>query len=120
MYFVIDYENVNYEGADKDYKALLDYWKPRLQVQNQLVLCKSLAKAINSICGEGKRKNLVKERMCVLDLMSEFAKYEERKSIVDSIPGAELVIFSGEKHESYIVHSQRIAEVIIEKCVDLR
>ncbi len=67
-------------SEDKDYKALIDYWRPRLQVQNQFVLCKSLAKAINSICGEGKRKKLVKERMRVLDLKSEFAKYEERKS----------------------------------------
>lgn len=66
-------------SADKDYKALLDCWKPRLQVQNQFVLCKSLAKAINSICGEGKSKKLVKERMRVLDIKMEFAKYEERK-----------------------------------------
>lgn len=94
-------------SADKDYKALLDYWKPRLQVQNQLVLCKSLAKAINSICGEGKRKNLVKERMCVLDLMSEFAKYEERKSIVDRISK----LFSGTDYENLI--SQIVDMVIL-------
>ncbi len=68
-------------SEDKDYKALIDYWRPRLQVQNQFVLCKSLAKAINSICGEGKRKKLVKERMRALDLKAEFDKYEERKSV---------------------------------------
>lgn len=50
----------------------------------------------------------------------DMIQQKHMKYVADSIPGAELVIFSGEKHESYIVHSQRIAEVIIEKCVDLR
>ena len=50
----------------------------------------------------------------------DMIQQKHMKYVADSIPGAELVIFSGEKHESYIVHSQRIAEVIIEECVDLR
>lgn len=36
--------------------------------------------------------------------------------IADSIPGAKLTIFDGEKHGSYIIHSQKIAEVILEVC----
>lgn len=93
-------------SADKDYKALIDYWKPRLKVQNQFVLCKSLAKAINSICGEGKRKNLVKERMCVLDLVAECAKYEERKSIANRITK----LFLGTDYENSI---SQIVDMVI-------
>jgi len=48
----------------------------------------------------------------------DMIRQKHMKYIADSIPGAELLIFSGEKHESYIVHSQKIAEVIIEKCVE--
>ncbi len=36
--------------------------------------------------------------------------------IADCIPGAELKILDGEKHGSYIIHSRRIAEVILEIC----
>lgn len=48
----------------------------------------------------------------------DMIRQKHMKYIADCIPGAELLIFSGEKHESYIVHSQKIAEVIIEKCVE--
>lgn len=72
-------------SADKDYRSVLDYWKPRLSVPNQLVRCKTLAKAIRFINGEGIRKKYVNERMSVLDLQTEFAKYEERKRIVTGI-----------------------------------
>lgn len=36
--------------------------------------------------------------------------------IADCIHGAELKILDGEKHGSYIIHSRRIAEVILEIC----
>ncbi len=45
--------------------------------------------------------------MCVLDLMSEFAKYEERKSIVDRISK----LFSGTDYENLI--SQIVDMVIL-------
>lgn len=85
-------------SADKDYRSVLDYWKPRLSVHNQLVRCKTLAKAINFINGEGIRKKLVNERMSVLDLQTEFAKYEERKRIVTGITD----LFSDTDYENLI------------------
>lgn len=85
-------------SADKDYRSVLDYWKPRLSVHNQLVRCKTLAKAINFINGEGIRKKLVNERMSILDLQTEFAKYEERKRIVNGIKE----LFSGTDYENLI------------------
>lgn len=36
--------------------------------------------------------------------------------IAECIPGAEFKILDGEKHGSYIIHSKRIAEVILEIC----
>ena len=85
-------------SADKDYRSVLDYWKPRLSVHNQLVRCKTLAKAINFINGEGIRKKLVNEKMSILDLQTEFAKYEERKRIVTGIKE----LFSGTDYENLI------------------
>ena len=38
--------------------------------------------------------------------------------IADCIPGAKLKILDGEKHGSYIIHSQRIAELILEICAN--
>ncbi len=36
--------------------------------------------------------------------------------VAECIPGAKLKILDGEKHGSYIIHSRRIAEVILENC----
>jgi len=85
-------------SADKDYRSVLDYWKPRLSVPNQLVRCKTLAKAINFVNGEGARKILVNERMKILDLQTEFGRYEERKRIVTGITD----LFSGTDYENLI------------------
>lgn len=92
-------------SADKDYQSVLDYWKPRL-VHNQLVRCKSLAKAIGAIHGESGRKQLFHVRMSVLDLQTEFAKYEERKRILTGITD----LFSGTDYENLI---SQIVDMII-------
>lgn len=85
-------------SADKDYRSVIDYWKPRLSVPNQLVRCKTLAKAISHVNGEGARKGLVNEKMRILDLETEFGRYEERKRIVAGITD----LFSGTDYESLI------------------
>ena len=36
--------------------------------------------------------------------------------IADCIPGGKLIVLDGEKHGSYIIHSAKIAEVILEIC----
>lgn len=93
-------------SADNGFQSVLDYWKPRLSVHNQLVRCKTLAKAISFISGESLRKKLVKEKMCVLDLQTEFAKYEERKRIMTRITD----LFSGTDYEKFIV---QIVDLVI-------
>lgn len=93
-------------SADKDYRSVLDYWKPRLSVPNQLVRCKTLVKAINFVNGEGVRKGLVNERMKILDLQTEFGRYEERKRIVAGITD----LFSGTDYENLIF---QIVEMVI-------
>ena len=78
-------------SADRDYRSVLDYWTPRLSVPRQLVRCKTLAKAISHVNGEGARKVLVNERMKILDLQTEYGRYEERKRIANEIT----VLFAG-------------------------
>ncbi len=41
---------------------------------------------------------------------------EETRHIADAIPGAELQILEDENHGSYIVHSEKIAKLIIDYC----
>ena len=43
-------------------------------------------------------------------------RQKHMKEVADSIPGAKLMIFDGEKHGSYIIHSPKIAEIILEIC----
>jgi len=93
-------------SADKDYRSVLDYWKPRLSVPNQLVRCKTLAKAINFVNGEGARKILVNKRMKILDLQTEFGRHEERKRIVTGITD----LFSGTDYENFI---SQIVDLVI-------
>ena len=69
-------------SADKDYQSVIEYWRPRLEAPNQLIRTKTIAKAISSVNGEAARKKIVNERMKVLDLQSEYAKYEERNRII--------------------------------------
>ena len=93
-------------SADKDYRSVLDYWTPRLSVPNQLVRCKTLAKAISHVNGEGARKTLVNERMKILDLQTEYGRYEERKRIVNEIT----VLFAGTDYEALI---SQIVDMVI-------
>lgn len=74
-------------SADKDHQAVIDYWKPRLPVQNQLVRAKTIASAIKLVYGEGARKMIVNDRMKTLDLESEYARYEERRKLVSVLEG---------------------------------
>ena len=46
----------------------------------------------------------------------DMIEQKHMKYVTDSIPGGKLTIFNGEKHGSYIIHSQKIAEVILELC----
>ena len=40
----------------------------------------------------------------------------DTRFIAASIPGASLKILEGEDHDSYIVHSTKVAELILEYC----
>lgn len=93
-------------SADNGYQSVLDYWKPRLPIHNQLVRCRTLAKAISYVNGESVRKKLVNERMKVLDLQMEFVKYEERKRIATGIRD----LFSGTDYENLI---SQIVDIVI-------
>ena len=72
-------------SADNGFQAVLDYWRPRLKVQNQLVKSKSIAKSLICLNGEGARKLLVNENMAALELQTVYAKYEERNRIVAGV-----------------------------------
>lgn len=85
-------------SADNGFASVLDYWKPRLKVHNQLVRCRTVAKAISYACGESVRKKLVDTSMCILDLQTEFAKYEERNRIVNMLED----ILGDTEYERYI------------------
>lgn len=93
-------------SMDKDYRSVLDYWSPRLSVQNQLVCCKTMAKAISQVNGEGVRKKLVNEKMKILDLQTEYGKYEELHKIVNSVRD----MFAGTDYENLI---QQIVDVVL-------
>ena len=77
-----------------------------MPVQNQLVKCKTLAKALICVNGEGTRKLLVNENMGVLELQTVFAKHEERKRIVAGITD----IFTGTEYETLI---SQIVDMVI-------
>lgn len=93
-------------SADNGFQAVLDYWRPRLPVENQLVKCKTLAKALICVNGEKSRKVLVNENMGVLELPVVFAKYKERKRIVAGITD----IFVGTEYENLI---SQIVDIVI-------
>ncbi len=93
-------------SADNGFQAVLDYWRPRLPVQNQLVKCKTIAKSILCVNGEGTRKILVTENMSVLELHTMFAKYEERNRIVAEITD----VFADTKYETQIL---QIVDMVI-------
>ena len=41
---------------------------------------------------------------------------KETRHIAETVPNAELNILKGESHGSYIIHSEKIANLIIESC----
>lgn len=85
-------------SGDKGYQSVIDYWKPRLLVPNQLVRAKTIAKAIKMVNGEGKRKVIINDKMKLLNLQLEYAKYEERKRIVIALNMA----FANTEYESLL------------------
>ncbi len=93
-------------SGDNGFQAVLDYWRPRLSVQNQLVKCKTLARALICVNGEGIRKKLVNENLGVLELQTVFAKQEERKRILNGITD----LFTGTEYETLI---SEIANMVI-------
>ena len=93
-------------SADNGFQAVLDYWRPRLKVQNQLVKSKSIAKSLICVNGEGARKLLVNENMGVLELQTVYAKYEERNRIVAGVTD----LFMGTDYEPLI---SQIADIVI-------
>lgn len=95
-------------SADNGFASVLDYWQARLIVHNQLVRSRTIAKAISFICGEDVRKKLVNERLSVLNLQTEFAKYEERNRIVKMLEE----MLGDTEYERYIPN---IANMLIEK-----
>lgn len=46
----------------------------------------------------------------------DMIRQKHMQEIAENIPGAKLTIFPGEKHGSYIIHSSKIAEYILELC----
>ncbi len=46
----------------------------------------------------------------------DMIRQKHMQEIAENIPGAKLTIFPGEKHGSYIIHSAKIAEYILELC----
>lgn len=105
--FAIDRNaNIAIISADTGFQAVLDYWRPRLSVQNQLVKSKSVANSILCVNGERARKLLVNEHLERLDLAAEFAKYEERNRIKTAITD----LFDGTEYEYLIA---QIVDIVI-------
>lgn len=106
--FAVDKEaRIAIISSDSGFNSLLDYWKMRLSVPNQLVRCKTLAKAISFVNGGGARKWLVDERMKMVDLQTACGRYEERNRIVNGIRN----LFADTDYENLI--SQIIDLVIL-------
>lgn len=84
--------------SDKAFVSVKDYWISRISNEIQLVISDSIANAIKSIKGEKDRKSTVINRMLLLDLNTEYAKYEERERILSEIKN----LFSGTDYEMLI------------------
>ena len=93
-------------SVDKGYEAVLDYWRARLPVLNQLVRAKNIANAIKIINGEGARKAAVNNSMRILELKAEYAKYEERNRILEELKTA----LSGTGYEHLV---EKMADIVI-------
>lgn len=60
----------------------------------------------------------IKAKTTVLAGEKDLVRYEESKAIADAIPYATLRIINGENHGSYIVHSKKIADILMEELND--
>ena len=59
----------------------------------------------------------IKARTLVIAGSRDLIREAETRKIADSIPGAKLMILEGESHGSYIVHSTKIADILIKELV---
>ena len=58
----------------------------------------------------------IRANTLVLAGSRDLVRQEQTEHIAQTIPGAQLEILTGEDHESYVVHSDKIAKLIIEYC----
>ncbi len=72
-------------SGDNGFQAVMDYWRPRLSVPNQLIKRKTIAGALISIDGDYERRLLVSNSMKTLDLQTKFTEYEEQKKIAAEV-----------------------------------
>jgi pimeloyl-ACP methyl ester carboxylesterase len=57
----------------------------------------------------------IRARTLVTAGSRDLIREAETKEIADKIPGAKLMILKGETHGSYIVHSTKIADILIQQ-----
>ncbi|MBQ1467565.1 MAG: alpha/beta fold hydrolase, partial [Solobacterium sp.] len=60
----------------------------------------------------GEDLSVIKARTLVLAGSKDLVREAETRQIAEGIPGAELRILNGEGHGSYIVHSEKIAQIL--------
>lgn len=58
----------------------------------------------------------IRARTLVVAGSRDIIREKETRFIAETIPGAELIILPGEDHGSYIDHSDRIADIILDFC----
>ena len=56
--------------------------------------------------------SMIRARTLVLAGSKDLVRETETRQIAEGIPGAELRILNGEGHGSYIVHSEKIAQIL--------
>lgn len=93
-------------SADKDYRSVLDYWTPRLSVPISWFVARHLLRQLAMLMEKVRERPLLNERMKILDLQTEYGRYEERKRIVNEIT----VLFAGTDYEALI---SQIVDMVI-------
>ena len=58
----------------------------------------------------------IQDCSCILHA-GDIIRESDTRYIAGAIPGAELLILPGEDHGSYIVHSDRISQIILDFCL---
>lgn len=105
--FALDKEaNVAIISKDKDHQATLDYWRPRLKNKGQLIKAATIGKAMCSDNSNLTRKEIVLDKMQMVDLEIEYSKYKEREKIVETVTE----VFSGTEYENMV---SEISNIII-------